>query len=195
MTTQEKLQHFYETTIKDVNKHSKEMLEEYQSALNQVFEEHKTDVQRKAELEVQLETEQLERENNKKFSMEQIQIKRITNKKHDDLKERLIVELKDKLEQYMSTPDYQLLLLKQIREAMDFAKEEELVIYIDPVDSIQKNALETASGTILSVSQYSFMGGTRAVLPSKNILIDNSFEKRLEEVKNQFSIEGGHFYE
>lgn len=195
MTTQEKLQHFYETTIADANRHSQEMLDEYQSALNQVFEEHKADALRKAELQIQLETEQLQRENNKKFSMEQIQIKRITNKKHDELKERLLIELKDKLEGYMSSQDYQLLLLKQIKEAREFAKDEELIVYLDPADSGQKNSLEAAAGIPLSISRYSFMGGTRAVIPSRNILIDNSFEKRLEEMKNQFSIEGGRFHE
>ena len=32
-------------------------------------------------------------------------------------------------------------------------------------------------------------GGIRAVIPAKNILIDNSFEKKIAEAKDKFDVE------
>lgn len=195
MTTQEKLQHFYDSTIAAANKRSAAMMEEYKSALEQVYQEHTEEVLRRADLEIKIETDKLKRQNNKELSMEQIQIKRILNKKHEELKEKLLVDIKNLLEEYMSTADYQLMLVKQIKEAKDFAKDEDIIIYIDPADSAKQAALEAAAGTAITVSEYSFMGGTRAVIPTKSVLIDNSFLSKLEELKQKLSIEGGYFDE
>ena len=37
----------------------------------------------------------------------------------------------------------------------------------------------------------SFTGGSRAVIPGRNILIDNSFETKLAEAKEDFQLKGG----
>ena len=36
------------------------------------------------------------------------------------------------------------------------------------------------------MSEYSFMGGIRAVIPARHILIDNSFQTKLSEAKRDF---------
>jgi len=38
----------------------------------------------------------------------------------------------------------------------------------------------------IRISQYPFLGGTRAVIISKNVLIDNSFETKLKEAGENF---------
>jgi len=195
LTNQEKLQHFYESTINDVTNTSKQMLQEYETALTTLFEEHKEEVLRKADLEIKTETEKIKRHNNKELSMEQIRMKRAISKKHSELKDKLFVEVKDLLENYMTTPDYRTLLIQQIKEAVAFAREESIIIYIDPSDSDSRIKLESAAGAKLTISQYSFMGGTRAVIPSKNVLIDNSFESKLQEAKQNFSFDGGTSHE
>ena len=68
------------------------------------------------------------------------------------------------------------MLVKQLREAREFAGGDEVILYIDPSDAQKKYSIESEVGAPVTVSEYSFMGGTRAVLPGRNILIDNSFE-------------------
>ena len=51
--------------------------------------------------------------------------------------------------------------------------------------------LEAKVQAPITVSQYSFSGGMRAVIPSKNILIDHSFETKLIEEKERFVFKGG----
>ena len=41
----------------------------------------------------------------------------------------------------------------------------------------------------IKISEYSFNGGIRAVIPDKHILIDNSFQTKLEEARHAFKFE------
>lgn len=196
MTTEEKLQHFLDFCMEDARSRSAKMLDEYTAALEQTFAEHQQDARRRAEQQVALESERIEHETNKKLSLEQIGIKRELGHKQDELKDKIFVELKDVLAKYMETPEYTRLLEKQIRHAREFAGKEFFTIYIDPADETKLNQLALHNSADIRVSEYSFMGGTRAVIPSRHILIDNSFQTKLEEARRDFrfnlkDLEGG----
>lgn len=186
MTTEEKLQHFLDFCMEDARTRSSKMLDEYIAALEDAFVEHQADSKRRAEEEVAMESERIEHETNKKLSLEQIGIKRELGKKQEELKDKLFVELKNKLEQYMESPQYMKLLEKQIRHAKEFAGDEPVVIYIDPADQPKLNRLALHASADIKVSDYSFQGGTRAVIPGRHILIDNSFLTKLSEAKHDF---------
>lgn len=187
MTTEEKLKHFLEASIESATNQSTQLIDDYTEALNKIFEDHKADMKRKMDLQIRLGKDSLEREMNKELSREQIRIKRDTTKKQAELKDMLFNEVKDLLEEYMDTPDYQKLLITQIKEAAAFAGDNEIIIYIDPADSSKLYSLETTAHARLTVSDTSFMGGIRAVIKSRNILIDNSFETQLREAKEAFT--------
>lgn len=125
------------------------------------------------------------------LSKEQLQIKREITKKHNELKEKLFVEVKAMLEDYMSSPAYDKLLVNQIHEIKELAGDGSVIIYIDPADSSKQLSLGASTNEQVSLSEYSFMGGTRAVLADRHILIDNSFATKLEEAKAEFTFDGG----
>ncbi|MFR3730419.1 V-type ATP synthase subunit E [Lacrimispora sp.] len=186
MTTEEKLQHFLEFCMEDARSRSAKMLDEYTAALEQTFAEHQDSANRRAEQQVALEKKRIEREINKKLSLEQINIKREFGKKQDELKEKLFKELTEKLLEYMKTPEYTLLLNSQIQNALKLADKEFITIYIDPADEGKLSGLSLPQGADIQVSEYSFLGGIRAVIPSRHILIDNSFQTKLSEAKRDF---------
>lgn len=198
MTTEEKLQHFLDTCMEDARTRSSRMLDDYMSALVRNFEEHKADARRRAEMQLRQETEKIEREINKKLSIEQIGIKRSLGQKQEELKDKLFVELKDMLANFLETPEYQKLLERQISEAVEFAGDDPITIYLDPADEDKVRMLALHHGKAqVKISEYSFSGGCRAVIPSRNILIDNSFQSKLEEGRENFHFnlsltEGGH---
>lgn len=187
MTIEEKLQHFLDISVAGATKKSTAMLTDYKNALQTIFEDHKKAEIQKAELQVKLGIASLEHDKNKALSKEQIQLKKKTSQLQEDLKETLFQEVKDLLEQYIVTSDYDRLLVKQIQEAKSFAGTEKIIIYIDPADSKKLLRLEAATKVHLTVSEYSFMGGTRAIIQSRNILIDNSFETKFKELKESFT--------
>lgn len=190
MTTEEKLQHFLETCMEDARARSNKMLDEYKAALKTTFEEHQADARRRADMRLELESDKIERDINKRLSIEQINLRRQLGQLQDELKDKLFNELKDKLELFMGTGEYQTLLEHQIEKAIAFAGSDELIIWIDPADEDKMIHLAIQYSTAqLKVSEYSFGGGTRAVIPSRHILIDNSFRSKLNEAKEAFHFE------
>lgn len=187
MTTEEKLQHFLDTCMEDARARSNRMLDEYMAALETVFKEHQADSRHRADMQVRLESEKIERDINKQLAIEQIDIKRTLGHKQEELKEKLFVELKDMLANYLETPEYLRLLDKQVLHAVEFAGDDEVIIYLDPVDEDKVRRLAFHHGkALIKISEYSFTGGCRAVIPARHILIDNSFQTKLAEAKENF---------
>lgn len=186
MTTEEKLQHFLEFCMEDARSRSAKMLDEYTAALEQTFSEHQEDAKRRARQQVASESEQIEREINKRLSLEQIGTKREFGKKQDELKEKLFQELQEMVNHFRNTSQYTELIEKEIREAKELAGKEFITIYIDPADEEKIRSLSLPESADIRVSEYSFMGGTRAVIPNRHILIDNSFQTKLAEAKRDF---------
>ena len=195
MTTEEKLQHFTMYAMEEASNKSNTMLREYTDALEKIFQEHKEKKKRQADLEIKTETARLVSENNKQASEAQIEIRRMLSKRQAELKDKLFVEVKDMLARFAETREYHQMLVRQFREAMEFAGGEEIILYIDPSDAQIQYSIEAEIGAPVTVSTYSFQGGTRAVLPARNILIDNSFETKIAEAKEHFQLKGGAVHE
>ena len=195
MTTEEKLNHFEESALEQAKAESLAMIDEYRASLDRIFEEHRLTKERQADLQLKTETVSLTRAKNKALSRQQIELKRQVKKKQSELKDKLFVEVKTKLEEYMNTPAYHELLTRQIQEILKYANGERVTIYIDPADVSKRAGLMAETGAPLSVSRESFMGGTRAVLADRHILIDNSFATKLKEEKAEFTFNGGGIHE
>lgn len=191
MTIEEKLQHFQSLCFQDARERSEKMLNDYTISLKKILEEHKVDARRQADMQVEAETEKIERDINKQLSIEQINIKRIYSRKQDDLKSMLFNELRNKLALFMETPDYLNLLEAQVKKALKFAGGAPMTIYLDPSDSDKLNRIALHTGAELKVSGHTFLGGIQAEIPSKNILIDNSFQTKLEEAESNFKFRLG----
>jgi vacuolar-type H+-ATPase subunit E/Vma4 len=187
MTTEEKLQHFLDSCVTDARTRSDKMLEDYEAALQKTFEDHKADAKRRQAMQIQTESEKIKRDGNKQLSLEHTELRKAIGKTQEDLKDRLFVELKDKLANFMETSAYHELLEKQIREETEFAGDDPITIYLDPADEQQLQRLAFHSGADIKISDHSFIGGTKAVIPGKNVLIDNSFETRIAEERENFN--------
>ncbi len=191
MTTEEKLQHFTTYTMESARRNCDNSIREYTEALEKIFKEHQEAKRRQEDLEIKTETERLIRENNKRFSEAQMMIKGTLSQRQRELKDKLFVEVKDMLARFFETPEYHRQLVKELKEAVAFARGEEVILYVDPSDAERVMSLEVEVGAPVTVSSYSFTGGSRAVIPGRNILIDNSFETKLAEAKEDFQLKGG----
>ena len=91
MTTEEKLKHFQDICMTDARERSAKALDEYMSALEKTYEEHTADAERRADMEVEAETEKLKREINKKLSIGQLDLRREASRRQEGLKDKLFV--------------------------------------------------------------------------------------------------------
>ena len=191
MTIDEKLSHFYDVTIEDAQAKAAGILEEHRKALAQMTEKHKADSQENAQVQIKAETANARREINKALSAEQLTIKRDWTKKQNELKEKLFAEVKTQLENFRNTPDYPAYLENKIKEALDFAEQDKINIYISPEDSALLPNLIERTKAFITVSAEDFLGGIKATIPHKNILIDHSFAGNFQAVYKEFKFDGG----
>lgn len=191
MTIEEKLQHFQSLCFQDVSERSEKMLNDYTESLRSTLEEHKIDVKRQADMQLEAETEKIERGINKQLSIEQINIKRIYSRKQEELKKMLFSELRNKLALFMETSEYPYFLERQVKKALEIADGSPMTVYLDPSDADKINMIALVTDADMGTSEHSFFGGIQAEIPSKNILIDNSFKTKLEEAEDNFQFRLG----
>ena len=191
MTIDEKPSHFYDVTIEDAQAKAAGILEEHRKALAQMTEKHKADSQENAQVQIKAETANARREINKALSAEQLTIKRDWTKKQNELKEKLFAEVKTQMENFRNTPDYPAYLESKIKEALDFAEQDKINIYLSPEDSALLPDLVERTKAFITVSAEDFLGGVKATIPHKNILIDHSFAGNFQAVYKEFKFDGG----
>ena len=166
-------------------------LKEYQAALDAQFEERKAMILSQEEKDLAVEVEAVKRQGNQKLAHEHLVNKRALSQKETEFKDKLFQEVAALVEDYKKTPEYVEVIKKQIIDAKSFAKNDDIIIYLDPADASKKHDLEEETKCTLTMSEYSFGGGMRAVIPARSILIDNSMDSRIAEVRNEFQFDGG----
>lgn len=181
MTIDEKLQHFMDVTTQKVNAENAKQIEDYKKGLDKVYESYCETARRKSELSLKLKEESLEKQKNADLAEKQMEIREKTGKLLRELDEKLYSEVKGKLERFMATGEYERYLVEQVKKILAFADGDDVVIYIDPEDIARKGTVSAGANTALTVSEYSFGGGVRAVIEKRGILIDQSFDTKLKE--------------
>ncbi len=186
MIIENKLEQFYKATLESATNQKIAILDEFEESLQKKIELDKEATIRKAELFCQGEEKRILRRKNRGISNANLQTKRILNETSKKITNNVFEEVRNRLKEYMKTPDYVLLLEHQINKAKNYAGDSDIIIYIDPTDKHLKAELEEATGVNLTISQTDFFGGSRAIIRSRNVLIDNSFASKLKEAKEAY---------
>ena len=158
MTIDEKLQHFYDSSVEDARQEASQAIAAHQKKLEEMLAQHKKTQQLSAEAEIKAETENAKREVNKALSSQQLTIKRDWSVKQNDLEDKLFMEVKDRLDAFMETSQYDDYLAERINEAKEFAGKDELYIYLSPADSARIHSLSARTDFPLQIAEESFMG-------------------------------------
>lgn len=190
MTMDEKLEHFYTSVIESATKQNIEIVEDYVISLKKNLEERKEAALRKAESNFRIASDNIIREKNRKLSGDTTEIRRKFLDRTAELTDQIFIDVEQKIIDFMKTAEYKDLLYSQINNILKFAEQgDSIIIYINPSDTPLKPYLEKKTGITLTISDRDFIGGTRAVISSHSILIDNSFSTKLEEAKSSFTLQ------
>lgn len=184
------MQHFYEVSVENAKAEAEKAVNEYEQVLEASLEEHRQAKLRQAEMERKAEADNAKRQVNKALSAEQLRIKRRLSSKQEQLKEKLFLQVAEKLNAFRETPEYENYLVKKIEEAKNFAGEDPMVLTIGAGDAALAEALAQKGGHPVEVAAEDFGGGLQAVIPSKNILIDNAFSSLIAGEKESFTFDG-----
>lgn len=189
MDEKEKLSLFQDLVFNHTEKSVEKQLTSFRGSLKKILKDHKNEKKKKDKIILETEKENVRKERNKKHAQFQLKMQRNVHKEQEKLKVEVFNEVDKKLADFMETADYMDLLERKINQALKVAKDEEILIYLDPADADKVAELEQRTNHSLIVSDRSFVGGIRGVIQSRNMLIDYSFLKRLEAEKEDFSFD------
>ena len=195
MTTEEKLQHFYEVSMDTAREEATKVLDEYKAALETEMDRHKQEKQAASESQFKIDSDNAAREINKALSAEHLHIKRKLSKKQQKLKESIFAEVEELLDDFSKKPEYTDWLEDKIKQSLEIAENDSVQIYLTAKDSAKAEELTKRTGITPLISETDFLGGIRAVIPEKNILIDNTFLTAFENEKERFNFDGGFTHE
>ena len=194
MTLEEKIAHLQTTSMEQARAEGNAIIDAHKEALEKLFEDHRAEALRQSETRIKAETTNARLSLNQAAAKSQLEIKRRQGKVQQELKDKIFEEVMGLVDDYMKTAAYGDFLVKCIRQAVDFAGQDPVTpvtIYINPSDEAKRSDLEDATGVHLTISAEDFIGGVRAVIRSRNILIDNSFRTQLRNEYDRFIFSGG----
>lgn len=183
----EKLDIFYRAAMDAANIQSEAILDEqkqiYQRAMADYEAEKQKDWQEKRR---QRETS-LKREANRIVQEEIMQQKQAYHSAVEAKKQELFATVEQRLEEYRHTDAYEDQLEKMVQKAVALAETAGVQIYLSPSDREKKERLEQKTGQQILIGEE-LKGGIRAVIKEKNILLDESFGSRLQELREQYEL-------
>ena len=182
MTLEEKIKHLRTKAMEEARGEGNAIIKQHEDALRQLAKQHEEEVKRQVETRIKAEQVSAKQQLNMAMSKAQLELKREISATQFELKKELFQEVEEKLNDYMQTPQYQALLVTYI---------EEMTIYLNPSDARWKDYLEEHTGMKLTISKEDFIGGVRAVIHERNILVDYAFKGALENESQKFSFKGG----
>ena len=191
MTTEEKLKHFSEVSMETAREEAQRAITEYKAVLEDEMEQHKKEKQAASENQFRIEAENAAREINKALSAEQLHIKRKLSRKQQELREVLFSEIQEQLRAFTKTEGYADWLEAKVKKALVIAGEDEIQISLSPEDADLIPEIEKRTGMRPLLAEDSFLGGIRAVIPQKNILIDDTLLTSFQNEKESFNYDGG----
>ena len=191
MTIEERISHLQSAAMEEARAEGNAIMKQHEDALLGVFDQHRAEILRQSETRVKAERVNAQQQLNMAMSKAQLELKRELSKTQKELKKELFEEVREVVQEYMKTEEYPRLLMAYIEKAAKFADGASMTIYINPTDEDKKAYLEEHTGMSLMVSKEDFIGGVRAVIQEKNILIDHAFKGAIEGEYRKFVFKGG----
>ncbi len=188
MDINQKLEHFKEISLQTASQHVSENLDKYKTSLDEIYENHKETGTTASKEIIETKKAIIKRNVKKDYSNQETDLKRSLTSKNLYYKKKIFEEVNTLLEDYKKSPQYADFLNKKITEAAAFAEKDTIEIYIDPQDSGLMKSLKTPSNGSIHMNEFSFGGGIRAIIPSRNILIDETFNSRVSEIEENYKI-------
>jgi vacuolar-type H+-ATPase subunit E/Vma4 len=188
MTIEEKMEHFRSISLESANNQSSESLRNYKKSLDDELDIHKSNATLLSEESKRAKMNQVKADSKKELASAQMAIKKQLTNKQAEIKLKIFELVREKIADYRKTPEYIDLLKSQISAIVEEYNDLDITIYIDCEDAGILEQLKSSFDTNIQVYDKEFLGGTKTIVPEKNILIDYSFKTRLVEEQEKFAV-------
>jgi len=190
LTLEKKLSHLQAAAMTEAREKADAIMKSYSDILTQQFEEHKQEAMNQSKALIASETTNAKQTLNKTVARTQTELKKELGKRQIELKDKLFDQVSQLLNDYMKTENYISLLVSYMTQAISFADGQSLTIFINPSDQDKQQRLKEQTGVVVTISEEDFVGGIRAIIHERNVLIDRSFQSALEAEYKKFLFGG-----
>ncbi|WP_195854046.1 hypothetical protein [Aerococcus tenax] len=188
MKLEEKMAYFKDQVTQQSQAEIDQQINQYRQTLEDDYQKFQEQTDETFAHRLVNEKEALRKENNKAISQIQINQQRELFLTEENMKLTLFQTFTKQIESYQKSEAYIEQLKKMLKNIQDYAGREKYDLYIDENDSHLRSQLESYASHPIIISDRPFMGGIRAVLRERQILVDYSFLTFLDRLKENFVI-------
>lgn len=190
MTLEEKIAHLQTSSMEQARAEGNAIIDAHREMLEKELADYKKEAMHQSKLRIMEEKTKAKLALNQTRAKYQLEQKRRRGKVQQELKDKIFDEVRQMVGEYMKTKAYDEFLVKCIRQAEKYAGDNLVTVYINASDKEKREKLEEITGVSLTISAEDFIGGVRAVIHSRNILIDHSFLTQLRDEYEKFLLGG-----
>ncbi|WP_198434541.1 hypothetical protein [Aerococcus mictus] len=188
MKLEEKMAYFKDQVTQQSQSEIDQQINQYRQTLEDDYQKFQEQTDETFAHRLVNEKEALRKENNKAISQIQINQQRELFLTEENMKLTLFKTFTKQIESYQESEAYIEQLKKMLKNIQAYAGREKYDLYIDENDSHLRSQLESNASHPIIISDRPFMGGIRAVLRERQILVDYSFLTFLDRLKENFVI-------
>lgn len=193
MNIEEKLKLFDELCSKQAKEEYTQIMQEYQDSLEEMLAKHKEIKTSDTGARLRGEEKILQRDFNKEYSLRQTHWRQAIEKKQNELRQELFARVLKRLLEVKKTDKYLDYLCRKTEMIIRYAEDEPFELYMDASDLDLMSKLEKRYSISIRVSSKNIYGGIQGIIPSRNLLIDESFYTHIEEEEDKFRLDGSNY--
>lgn len=187
LTNEEKIRYLTDTSIEDASLKNNRLLDKYKKSLDDEFERYKETVRANRQYSKNSRINSTKQELKKALSEEQTAVKKKLTVREAEIKDEIFAAVNERLNDYRETPEYESSLVKMIEMISEKYDCDDISFSISTNDENLLGDLRKKTGKNVNIGHSNFTGGVKAVIPSRNILIDLSYKSMLGEQIGSFS--------
>lgn len=189
MNTEQKLEHFLNVSIQTANKKNEESFLKYKENLNTTFEDHKKEIQQSSKDSISNKKSLIKQTIRREYSSKESEVRRSLINERNSIKNQIFKEVDQLIDDFRKSEEYITYLEGRIKYIDSVIDDVEADIYVDSDDSHLAEKLEKKTGHKISVYNHNFSGGIRAIIPSKNILIDETIKTKIDDIYENYRLD------
>lgn len=122
----------------------------------------------------------------KEISSESLRVKRNVLIRREQIIGRVFDNVRERLESFIQTPDYEKLMCRRVKECADKYPDEKGTVYITARDKALADKLTAGGRYTVKVGEKVDTGGMLIILENIGIAIDYTFDSALSEQRDNF---------
>lgn len=192
MKLEAKYEQIKESAIKDARVKANNIINSFEETLNLRREKYIKEATKDQQISIATAKKNVSNMSHKTISNKTSDLKKELLTSYYSYKNTISELVKAKLQEYMTTPDYYNLLANWIKKDLEYAIENDIIIsYINPTDSGLLDKLKKETNANIEINDTDFLGGIKSVITNRNILLDHSFETKLNLINESNNFDQG----